>query len=56
MEEFFWCAFGIFFIIASIIGLFVIIYSIIDWIATKKAFRRKKEKDDNKNNVDGRID
>lgn len=46
MEGFFWCAFGIFFIIASFIGLFVIVYSIIDWIRTKKALRRKKEKND----------
>ena len=47
MENFFWCAFGIFFIIASFIGLFVIIYSIIDWFLTRRMFRKN-----NKNNVD----
>ena len=48
MEAFFWCAFGIFFIIASLIGLFVIVYSIIDWVHTKIIFKRNsndKKKD-----------
>ena len=43
MEAFFWCAFGIFFIIASLIGLFVIVYSIIDKVHTK-IVRRKNNK------------
>ena len=48
MQEFFWCAFGIFFIIASFIGAFVIVYSIIDWVHTKIVFKRNnngKKKD-----------
>ena len=46
MEEFFWCAFGIFFIIASLIGLFVIVYSIIDRVQTMIVRRKNNKKKD----------
>ena len=44
METFFWSAFGIFFVIASLIGLFVIVYSIIDRVHTKIVREKNNKK------------
>lgn len=43
MQGFFWCAFGILFIIASIVGLLTIFSWIFDKINTKKRLKELKE-------------
>ena len=54
MQNFFWGAFGIFFIIASVAGLLTIISFFYDLIWTRKKIKetkdRKKRKRNNPNN------
>lgn len=59
MKNFFWTTFGIFFILATLTGLIVIIHNFFDWIWTRKKLKEvkhkkhedyKKGKDDNKPN------
>lgn len=48
MKNFFWTTFGIFFILATLTGLIVIIHNFFDWIWTRKKFKelnRKKYED-----------
>ena len=51
MQDFFWCTFGVFFIIASVIGLLTIISDFYDLIWIRKRIKKAKKKG-NKNNHD----
>ena len=44
MKNFFWTTFGIFFILATLVGFIVIILNFIDWIWTRRKFKELNQK------------
>ena len=51
MQSFFWCTFGIFFVIASIVGFLTIISFLCDLIwKRKKLKKQRREKNNSSNN------
>ena len=42
MENFFWGAFGVFFIIASLVGLLTLLSMFFDWLWVRKSLKKYK--------------